>query len=123
MRQNTTVSRSTPATARHARCVRDITVSIVGLAAALSRLSASLRPRFGAGGLDSRVGRATGRHLRDVPPVYPRAFDHSRHSAERRTAMEHLSMTPSVSVTIGRHTRQYFAFVTTAPDVLTRRQR
>ncbi len=32
--------------------------------------------------------------------------------------MEHLSTTPSVSVTIGRHTRQYFAFVTTAPDVL-----
>ena len=31
--------------------------------------------------------------------------------------MEHLSTTPSVSVTIGRHTRQYFAFVTTAPDV------
>lgn len=30
--------------------------------------------------------------------------------------MEHLSMAPSVSVTIGRHTRQYFAFVTTAPD-------
>ena len=32
--------------------------------------------------------------------------------------MEHLSTTPSVSVTIGRHTRQYFAFVTTAPDVV-----
>ena len=31
--------------------------------------------------------------------------------------MEQLSTTPSVSVTIGRHTRQYFAFVTTAPDV------
>ena len=31
--------------------------------------------------------------------------------------MEHLSTTPSVSVTIGRQTRQYFAFVTTAPDV------
>ena len=32
--------------------------------------------------------------------------------------MEHLSTTPGVSVTIGRQTRQYFAFVTTAPDVL-----
>jgi hypothetical protein len=32
--------------------------------------------------------------------------------------MEHLSMGPSVSVTIGRRTRQCFAFVTTAPDVL-----
>ena len=31
--------------------------------------------------------------------------------------MEHLSMAPAVSVTIGRLTRQYFAFVTTAPDV------
>ena len=31
--------------------------------------------------------------------------------------MEHLSMAPGVSVTIGHHTREYFAFVTTAPDV------
>jgi hypothetical protein len=31
--------------------------------------------------------------------------------------MEHLSMAPGVSVTIGCHTRQYFAYVTTAPDV------
>jgi hypothetical protein len=30
----------------------------------------------------------------------------------------HLSVTPSISVTIGRHTRLYFAFVTTAPDDL-----
>ena len=32
--------------------------------------------------------------------------------------MRHLSITPSVTVTIGRHTRQYFAFVTTAPAEL-----
>ena len=32
--------------------------------------------------------------------------------------MHHLSVTPNVSVTIGRHTRQYFAYVTTAPDLL-----
>ena len=32
--------------------------------------------------------------------------------------MEHLSTTPGVSVTIGCQTRQYFAFVTTAPDIL-----
>ena len=32
--------------------------------------------------------------------------------------MRQLSMTPSVTVTIGRHTRQYFAFVTTAPAEL-----
>ena len=32
--------------------------------------------------------------------------------------MEHLSMAPGVSVTIGRQTRQDFAFVTTAPDLL-----
>ena len=29
--------------------------------------------------------------------------------------MRHLSVTPSISVTIGRQTRLYFAFVTTAP--------
>ena len=29
--------------------------------------------------------------------------------------MRQLSITPSVTVTIGRHTRMYFAFVTTAP--------
>ena len=31
------------------------------------------------------------------------------------TTMRQLSITPSITVTIGRHTRQYFAFVTTAP--------
>ena len=29
--------------------------------------------------------------------------------------MSHLSITPSITVTIGQHTRLYFAFVTTAP--------
>ena len=32
--------------------------------------------------------------------------------------MRDRSMTPSITVTIGRHTRQYFAFVTTAPTHL-----
>ena len=32
--------------------------------------------------------------------------------------MGHLSITPSITVTIGRHTRLYFAFVTTAPPEL-----
>jgi hypothetical protein len=32
--------------------------------------------------------------------------------------MRQLSITPSITVTIGRHTRQYFAFVTTAPASL-----
>ncbi len=32
--------------------------------------------------------------------------------------MRHLSITPSISVTIGRQTRLYFAFVTTAPAEL-----
>ena len=32
--------------------------------------------------------------------------------------MRQLSITPSVTVTIGQHTRQYFAFVTTAPASL-----
>src|SRR5439155_6887002 len=37
---------------------------------------------------------------------------------ERSTTMRQLSITPSITVTIGRHTRQYFAFVTTAPPEL-----
>ena len=32
--------------------------------------------------------------------------------------MRQLSITPSITVTIGRHTRQYFAYVTTAPAQL-----
>ena len=32
--------------------------------------------------------------------------------------MRQLSITPHITVTIGRHTRQYFAFVTTAPAAL-----
>jgi len=32
--------------------------------------------------------------------------------------MRHLSVTPCITVTIGRHTRQYFAFVTTGPAQL-----
>src|SRR5712691_12063172 len=32
--------------------------------------------------------------------------------------MRQLSITPCITVTIGRHTRQYFAFVTTAPPEL-----
>ncbi len=32
--------------------------------------------------------------------------------------MRQLSITPSITVTIGRHTRIYFAFVTTAPTEL-----
>ena len=32
--------------------------------------------------------------------------------------MRHLSITPSITVTIGRHTRLYFAFITTAPAAL-----
>ena len=32
--------------------------------------------------------------------------------------MRHISITPSITVTIGHHTRLYFAFVTTAPAEL-----
>ena len=32
--------------------------------------------------------------------------------------MRQLSITPHITVTIGQHTRQYFAFVTTAPAAL-----
>jgi hypothetical protein len=34
---------------------------------------------------------------------------------ERRTPMTEGSLTPNITVTIGHHTRIYFAFVTTAP--------
>src|SRR5437867_5207682 len=37
---------------------------------------------------------------------------------ERSTTMRRLSITPSITVTIGRHTRLYFAFITTAPAEL-----
>jgi hypothetical protein len=37
---------------------------------------------------------------------------------ERRKQMRQLSITPHITVTIGHHTRQYFAFVTTAPAEL-----
>lgn len=39
-------------------------------------------------------------------------------SEKRRQAMSDRSLTPSITVTIGRHTRLYFAFVTTAPAEL-----
>src|SRR5438874_3509523 len=71
---------------------------------------------FGAGGLDSGVGGAQRRLLRDGP-VNPASFS-SHASNERREPMRQLSITPSITVTIGRQTRLYFAFVTTAPASL-----
>src|SRR4029079_7006352 len=39
-------------------------------------------------------------------------------SRRRRTPMTEWSLTPNITVTIGHHTRIYFAFVTTAPAEL-----
>src|SRR5438093_11636571 len=69
---------------------------------------------FGAGGLDSSVGRAQRRLLRDEP-LNSAAFISHANTHERREPMRQLSITPSITVTIGRQTRLYFAFVTTAP--------
>src|SRR5258705_624242 len=51
------------------------------------------------------------RHLRDGRAVM-------KDVRERSHAMRDLSITPSITVTIGRHTRLYFAFITTAPAEL-----
>jgi hypothetical protein len=85
-----------------------ITASIVWLASAPSRRSASLRPR--EAGLAALTGRrrARDRRLRDGRAVLNLVRG-------RRDPMRHQAMTPSITVTIGRHTRLYFAFVTTAP--------
>jgi hypothetical protein len=41
-----------------------------------------------------------------------------KHFEERSDAMRQLSITPSITVTIGPHTRLYLAFVTSAPATL-----
>src|SRR5437762_6051009 len=51
------------------------------------------------------------RHLRDGRGAM-------KHVREGRHHMRQLSITPSITVTIGHHTRMYFAFVTTAPAEL-----
>src|SRR5438552_7691127 len=63
---------------------------------------------FGAGGLDSGVGRARRRLLRDGP-VNSAACNSLASTSERRNPMRQLSITPSITVTIGRQTRLYFA--------------
>jgi hypothetical protein len=74
MRPNRSVLGSTPATALRAMRAGHHGLHRGARRRAVKALRFALTP-FGAGGLDSRVGRATRRLLRDVPPVYPRAFD------------------------------------------------
>src|SRR3979409_1682292 len=56
------------------------------------------------------------------PPHFPRRHLWKRRgiskTEEGRTPMTERSLTPNITVTIGHHTRIYFAFVTTAPAEL-----
>jgi hypothetical protein len=66
-------------------------------------------PHSGAHGLDRALGRALFRLSRDGREVM-RTF-----TERSSTTMRQLSITPSITVTIGRHTRICHVFVTTAP--------
>ena len=82
------------------------------------RQGSSLRfdPLRGADGLDERLGRATGGQLRDARQVLPGGKRNAMVRKEQRH-VRHID-TPSIEVTIGRQTRLYHAFVTTAPATL-----
>jgi len=73
----------------------------------LSRVKASL------------AALAAGAALTRLRHFTPRAFiEAAGDLEERRTPMTERSLTPNITVTIGHHTRIYFAFVTTAPSEL-----
>ena len=71
---------------------------------------ASLDPQRRAHGLDGALGRA-------MPGIYVMVGILNVRRKEHRTMFQ-LSITPNITVTIGHHTRLYFAFVTTAPTEL-----
>src|SRR3954470_17564006 len=59
---------------------------------------------------------AAGAGLTPPSRFLPIAFIGAARNLERKeTPMSERSLTPSISVTIGHHTRLYFAFITTAP--------
>ena len=78
----------------------------LGPVKALRFASTALRA---AHGLDRALGRAMNRHLRDGRAVM-------KDFAERSSPMRQLSITPNITVTIGHHTRLYFAYDTTYAD-------
>jgi hypothetical protein len=110
---------------------RAITVSIVGLASALSRLVASLRPS-GLAALTAppaRPGEGIYVMARETGPIDRRHLGHPFRIAapgalfghltqKGRITMPEISPMPRIAVTIGRETRLYHAFVTTAPATL-----
>src|SRR3982750_847916 len=75
----------------------------------LGRVKASLAARA-AGAALTRPPHFTRRHLSKRRGVSK--------TEERRRPMTEPSLTPNITVTIGHHTRIYFAFVTTAPTEL-----
>src|SRR3954467_9105356 len=76
----------------------------------LDRVKASLAA-LAAGAALTRPPHFTRRHLSKRRAI-------STTEEERRTPMTERSLTPNITVTIGHHTRIYFAFVTTAPAEL-----
>src|SRR6476619_1526296 len=75
----------------------------------LSRVKASLAA-LAAGAALTRPPHFTRRHLSKRRGISK--------TEEGRTPMTERSLTPNITVTIGHHTRIYFAFVTTAPAEL-----
>src|SRR6476659_5744645 len=76
----------------------------------LDRVKASLAA-LAAGAALTRPPHFTRRHLSKRRGI-------SKTKEEGRTPMTERSLTPNITVTIGHHTRIYFAFVTTAPAEL-----
>src|SRR5215208_3456967 len=75
----------------------------------LDRVKASLAA-LAAGAALTRPPHFTRRHLSKRRGISK--------TEKRRTPMIERSLTPNITVTIGHHTRIYFAFVTTAPAEL-----
>src|SRR6478752_1445208 len=75
----------------------------------LGRVKASLAA-LAAGAALTRPPHFTRRHLSKRTGISK--------TEERRRPMTERSLTPNITVTIGHHTRVYFAFVTTAPTEL-----
>ena len=88
-----------------------ITPTILRLASAPSRLFAALRPRFAG------LKALTAHSAEPCLGLYVMVGNLMDWTTERRHTMRELTITPGVTVTIGCDTRQYFAYITTAPAV------
>jgi hypothetical protein len=91
---------------------------ILGLGSPSSRLSAALRPRCaGLAALTSgSVEPPEGHYV--MPGGFCPAAKANESVSSRSNSMSDTSITPNIEVTIGRQTRLYHAFVTTAPAAL-----